>query len=135
TSSTTSSTGLRGASKALSPVSNFSNELKVLFLMIAKALRLIRQYHDLSRIDAARRLDMSKETLIAIESGTSSVTKDVLEMYSAAFEIPVSSLIFFSDSLYAKKGKNANKIRLMLAGKALTILEWIAEKDDKKIEA
>ncbi|HIF9196778.1 TPA: helix-turn-helix domain-containing protein [Photobacterium damselae] len=103
--------------------------------MIAKALRLIRQYHDLSRIDAARRLDMSKETLIAIESGTSPVTKEVLEKYSTAFEIPVSSLIFFSDSLNTKKGKNANKIRSMLAGKALTILEWIAAKDDKKIEA
>ncbi|WP_340699434.1 helix-turn-helix transcriptional regulator [Vibrio harveyi] len=89
----------------------------------------------MSRIDAARRLDMSKETLIAIESGTSPVTKDVLERYSAAFEIPVSSLIFFSDSLNTKKGKNANKIRAMLAGKALTIWEWIAEKDDKKIEA
>ncbi|EGQ7942348.1 helix-turn-helix transcriptional regulator [Vibrio cholerae] len=103
--------------------------------MIAKALRLIRQYHDISRIEAASRLDISKDTLIAIESGTYPVTMDVLEKYSTTFDIPLPSLIFFSDSLNTKKGKNSNKLRSVLAGKALTILEWIAEKDDKKLEA
>ncbi|MGF1909641.1 helix-turn-helix transcriptional regulator [Vibrio kasasachensis] len=103
--------------------------------MIAKALRLIRQYHELSRCEVAEILNISKEQLIAIESGSTPITKDTLIKYSTAFDIPVSSLVFFSDSLSPQKGKNSNKLRKLFAGKALSIFEWISNKDDSKIKA
>ncbi|WP_154124695.1 helix-turn-helix domain-containing protein [Grimontia hollisae] len=103
--------------------------------MISKALRLVRQYHNLSRIDAAKTLNIPKDELIRIETGDLPVTKDILALYSKQFDIPVSSLVFFSETLSPMKGKRARKLRAMFAGKALKILEWIANKDESKIKA
>lgn len=103
--------------------------------MISKALRLVRQYHDLSRVEAAKILGIPKETLMRIEAGELSVSKDILVLYSETFKIPVSSLVFFSETLTPYQGKRAKKLRTLFAGKALEILEWIADKDESKVKA
>ncbi|MGR5411625.1 helix-turn-helix domain-containing protein [Vibrio astriarenae] len=103
--------------------------------MIAKALRLIRQYHELSRNEASNKLGIPKDTLIKLESGETNATKHVLEAYSNTFDIPVSSLIFFSESLSDRKGKKTKALQRLLAGKALSILDWMTNRNEAKIKA
>ncbi|MBF4336378.1 helix-turn-helix domain-containing protein [Vibrio anguillarum] len=102
--------------------------------MIHKALRLIRQYHEHNQLELSSSLRITKDKLTAIETGKEVVTKDLLEKYSAIYEIPVSSLVFFSESL-SKNGKFSGKIRSKLAGKALNILEWKIKQNEQKIKA
>ena len=99
--------------------------------MINKALRLIRQYHQKSQSELAIELSITKEQLISIESGKSPVNGELLQRYSDLFDIPVSSLVFFSESI-GREGKHAKKIRNSLAGKVLNVLEWMSEKNGKR---
>ena len=99
--------------------------------MIHKALRLIRQYHGRSPSDLAQELNISKNKLIAIESSKSPVNGDILKRYSEAFDIPVSSLIFFSESI-GTEGRYAKKMRTTLAGKVLEVLQWINDRNETK---
>lgn len=99
--------------------------------MINKALRLIRQYHQKSQSELAIELSITKEQLISIENGKSPVNGDLLQRYSDLFDIPVSSLVFFSESI-RREGKHTKKIRNSLAGKVLNVLEWMSEKNEKK---
>ena len=64
--------------------------------MIYRALKTIRLYHNIKQSELAEIFGMSKSYLSEIESGKKTVSFDILESYSKQFEIPVSSLIFFS---------------------------------------
>lgn len=92
--------------------------------MINKALRLIRVYHDLNQTDAAARVGLSKSYVSDIESGNKKVTLKVLEKYSNAFDIPVSSLMLFAEK--AGDGRFAGDARGYVADKALKMLDWVA---------
>lgn len=100
--------------------------------MIAKALRLIRQFHELDRSQAAEKLGLTKEFLVAIENGKKPIDQSVLLKYSQTFDIPVSSLSFFI--IETNKPYKDKKISLIakekLAGKILQILEWSIDKND-----
>jgi DNA-binding XRE family transcriptional regulator len=103
--------------------------------MIHKALRLIRQYHQKTQSELAVELSITKEQLVSIESGCFPVSSKLLQGYSEIFDIQVSSLIFFSESI-GKEGKYSKRIRNSLAGKALDVLEWMTERNEKrKIQA
>lgn len=103
--------------------------------MIHKALRLIRQYHGKSQSELSKELVISKDKLISIEAGQFPVSSDVLEIYSRIFDIPVSSLVLFSDSI-GREGKYTKRVRSLLAGKALKVLEWMVDKNEtQKIRA
>jgi len=99
--------------------------------MIYKALRLIRQYHKQSLLDLSASLGLSKDKIIDIESGLSSPSIEVLQSYACHFNIPVSSLVFFSESL-GTQGRLSKRLRLNLAGKMLDIVEWVNNKNEKK---
>ena len=102
--------------------------------MIHKALRLIRQYHNISQAELSVQLGFSKDKLTSIESGKLPVSGNLLQSYSKVFDIPVSSLVLFSESI-GKEGKYTGKMRKMLAGKALDVLQWMVKKNEtKKIE-
>lgn len=107
--------------------------IQVLF-MIHKALRLIRQYHQKSPAQLAHELSISKEKILAIESGSEPVGGKLLEGYSRVFDIPVSSLVFFSESL-GKEGRYAQRFRQSLAGKLLDVLQWMNRRNEEKVEA
>ena len=100
-------------------------------IMINRALKTIRQFHGLTQAELALKLDMSKSYLSEIESGKKSVGYDLLEKYSELFDVPVSSLVFFSENL-----DHANtipeKFRSVVADKILNIMEWIALKNEAK---
>lgn len=99
--------------------------------MIYKALRLIRQYHGISQAELSLQLDLSKDKLASLESGKLPVSGDMLQSYSKIFDIPVSSLVLFSESI-GKEGKYTGKMRKMLAGKALDVLQWMVRKNEAK---
>ena len=98
--------------------------------MIHKALKVIRQFHDVKQVDLASQLGISKSYLSEIESGKKPVSVDVLRGYSEAFDIPVSSLIFFSERM-GKEGPIPKKFRQVFAHKVIQIMEWFVDKDEK----
>lgn len=102
--------------------------------MLHKALRLIRQYHQESIADLSLVLDIPKEKISDLESGVSSPSVDVLQRYAIHFDIPVSSLVFFSETL-GTQGRLSKKLRLNLAGKILDVVEWVSKKNEKTEKA
>lgn len=95
--------------------------------MLHKALKLTRQYHEMTQVDLAHRLGISKSYLSEIESGKKVINIELLNKYSECFEVPVSSLIFFSESVESK-GVLPNAFKKVIAGKMINIMEWVVER-------
>lgn len=103
--------------------------------MINKALKIIRQFHNLKQSELAGKIQISKSYLSELESGKKPVSLDILEKYSKHFEIPVSSLVFFSENM-SKNKTIPEKFRTVFAGKILNIMEWFTSNDEsEKIKA
>ncbi|RFS94874.1 helix-turn-helix domain-containing protein [Serratia marcescens] len=98
--------------------------------MLHKALRIIRQYHGESIAGLSKTLNIPKEKISQLESGALLPPVDILERYSSHFDIPISSLIFFSESL-GTQGRLSKRLRLNLAGKILDVLAWINNRNEK----
>lgn len=95
--------------------------------MLNEALRLIRVYHDLSQTQLSYELQISNSYLSEIESGKKSPSLDLLNSYSKRFDLPVSSLMFFSEHL--DTAKITDKIRVGIAKKTINLLNWVAQKE------
>ena len=91
--------------------------------MMRNALRLIRVYHDMTRSEVAEHVGISKSYVSELENGNRKVTLDVLEKYSKAFNIPVSSLMLFAERV--DDGGFAEKSRGYVADKVVKMLDWI----------
>lgn len=102
--------------------------------MLHKALRLIRQYHNKSISELSSDLNIPKEKIVEFESGVSSPSIDILQSYASHFDMPVTSLVFFSESL-GTQGRLSKKLRLNLAGNILDILEWVSKRNEKTQKA
>lgn len=98
--------------------------------MINRALRLVRQYHDISITQLANELQLPKSSIDAVESGSKPVDEHLLAKYSQRFDIPITSLVMFSTQINNEK-KIARKLRKSLAGKILDIAEWKLNRDEK----
>jgi transcriptional regulator with XRE-family HTH domain len=99
--------------------------------MINRALRIIRQFHKVKQSDLAARFKMSKSYLSEIESGKKPVSLELLDKYANEFDIPVSSLVFFSESI-SSKGGFPEKFRVHFSGKVLDVMEWFSNRNEKK---
>jgi transcriptional regulator with XRE-family HTH domain len=97
-------------------------------MMLHKALRLLRTYHQFTQIELAKRLDISNSYLSEIESGDKPLGVELLQKYAEVFKIPASSILLFSENLGVDK-KLSSKIRVAAAGKIVRILEWIEERN------
>ena len=93
--------------------------------MLNRALRLIRVYHDLNLSEASQRVGLSKSYISEMERGHKKVSLDVLQKYSVAFGVPMSSLMLFAE--HVEDGRLSEESRVYIADKALKMLEWIAE--------
>lgn len=93
--------------------------------MLNDALRVVRAFHDLNKSETAERVGLSKSYVTELESGDKKVTLEVLQKYAEAFNIPLSSLMFFAESLDSEKPE---RIRTAVASKVLRMLKWIAVK-------
>lgn len=98
--------------------------------MINQALRLIRTYHDLSQTELCTEIGISNSYLSEIESGKKQPSLEILQRYSAEFDIPLSSILFFSENL--KELKPSDKIKKNIAGKIISILQWNEERINAK---
>ncbi|MBD1903867.1 helix-turn-helix domain-containing protein [Trichocoleus sp. DQ-A3] len=96
--------------------------------MLNEALRLMRVFHDLSQKELAEKLGISKSYLSEIESGKKNPTLALLNNYSGLFDVPVSSIMFFGESL--NKDIPTEKLRTFVSAKVLAILKFIADKSD-----
>lgn len=97
--------------------------------MLNEALRLMRVFYDLTQKDLAEKLGISKSHLSEIESGKKTPTLNMLERYSEVFDIPVSSIMFFSENL--NSDINTEKIRTFVSSKILAIMNFIAERSGR----
>lgn len=96
--------------------------------MSGHALKLIRLFYRIKQGDLAENLKISNSYLSEIESGKKDVTLDLLKKYSDYFDIPVSSLMLFSENL--ENGSVAERFRINFTAKIKQIMEWVVAKDD-----
>lgn len=96
--------------------------------MLNEALRLMRVFHDLSQKELAEKLEISKSHLSEIESGKKIPSLALLEKYSQVFDIPLSSILFFSENL--AKTQNGEKARKFISSRILKIMNFVVEKSN-----
>ena len=92
-----------------------------------EALRLVRVFHDVSQTELASKLKISKSYLSEIEAGKKPASIELLKKYSKIFKVPVSSLMLFSETLESKSF--SERSRVVIAGKILKIMNWLAAKE------
>lgn len=91
--------------------------------MFGEALRLIRTFHQVSQIDLATELAISRSYLSEIESGKKTPSIDLLQRYSTIFKIPLSTIMFFSETV--ENTGTEVKLKQVLSKKAIGMLRWI----------
>ncbi|TAG34439.1 MAG: XRE family transcriptional regulator [Polaromonas sp.] len=99
--------------------------------MLNEALRLIRAYHDLTQTQLSYELGVSNSFLSEIESGKKIPSLDLLGKYSTRFDIPVSSMLFFSENL--EKSRTTDNLRLGVARKAIELLDWVSKTSKRSV--
>lgn len=90
---------------------------------LGKALRLARQFHQLSQTDMAERIKISKSYLSQIESGNRIPTLPLLEKFAETLNVPVSSLLMFKECVESKS------VKVRAVQKAIRMMEWVTESD------
>lgn len=100
--------------------------------MINQALKKIREFHNMKQNELATSIGISNSYLSEIESGKKSPNLDLLQKYSEIFEIPVSSLLYFSEELDKDSSSSINKLKLKSRKFLLKLLEWSNSVDEKK---
>jgi len=98
---------------------------------LSEALRLLRSYHDVSQIQLASDLSISRSYLSEIESGKKQPSLDLLKAYALRFSVPLSAILLFSEAV--ESGPIAEKIRKASTTAALKLLNWA--EDRRKVAA
>lgn len=94
--------------------------------MLNEALKLVRNYHNISQTQLCNELGVSNSYLSEIESGKKVPTLEFLSKFSEHFKIPLSSLIFFSEKIDSEK--ITDNFRVSVAKKIIAMLKWVNEK-------
>ena len=91
--------------------------------MISETLRLLRRFNGLSQTEMAQRLGVAKSWISSIEAGKKEPTYALLQSYATVLDIPLSSILFFSEQI--DKRKPSERVRSFVSKKILAILEYI----------
>lgn len=91
--------------------------------MLGEALRLIRVYHDLKQKQVAERLSISTSYLSEIEKGHKTPTLELIQRYSDAFGLPVSSILFFAETV--EDVGSSDRARSFVAGKMVGLMQFL----------
>ncbi|MFE9084217.1 helix-turn-helix domain-containing protein [Brevundimonas sp. NPDC003935] len=91
--------------------------------MISKSLRLLRRFKGLSQTEIAQRLGVTKSWISEIESGKKEPTLNLLHGYADVLEIPLSSILFFSEQMDGDKP--SERARTFVSKKVLAIMDYI----------
>lgn len=98
--------------------------------MVARALKLIRQYHEISVNELSEYLLLSTQQIEKLERGQKVPTKQELKLYSEHFDIPLASLLFLSEAL--RGGETVkSRLRKKLTDKCVDVLDWMVSKKDR----
>lgn len=98
--------------------------------MINRALKVVRQYHNINQTQLAGKLSISTSYLSELESGKKEPTLEILQRYASLFNVPLSSLVVFSEALDGTQ--SVSKARAFVSKKMLKILEWIVDQSDEE---
>lgn len=96
--------------------------------MIERALKLAREYSNVSPTEMANLLQVSRSYISELESGKKRVTVDILNKYADALRLPASAFLDFADALSG----NANPDRQRRAEKLIHILNWVADDEEPR---
>lgn len=99
--------------------------------MLHKALKAVREFHNMRQSDLASEIGVSNSYLSEIESGKKQPTLDLIERYSSYFDIPASSLLFFSENM-DNVSSASSRFKSGLAKRILTIMQWVSDINDVK---
>lgn len=100
---------------------------------LSEALRLLRSYHDVSQIDLAASLQISRSYLSELENGRKQPSLDLLKAYASHFDLPLSALILFSETV--ESGVIAERVRKTSTAAALKLLNWMEARRGRKTAA
>ena len=94
--------------------------------MLSEALRLIRVFNDIKQQELADKLGLSASYISEIENSKKIPTLEIIEKYSKLFDIPVSSIMFFSEELENKK--ISSRAKSVISKKIIQFLQLIEER-------
>jgi transcriptional regulator with XRE-family HTH domain len=97
-------------------------------IMLGNALKLVRMFHSVKQNQFCKEIGVAPSYISAIESGKKEATLDIVNKYANYFNMPVSSLMLFSENL--QSDSLSEKLRMRFADKMLKIMEWVVSKDD-----
>jgi transcriptional regulator with XRE-family HTH domain len=100
---------------------------------LSEALRLLRSYHDVSQIQLAADLGISRSYLSEIEGGHKQPSLDLLKSYSSHFGVPLSAILLFSEAV--ESGAVAERVRKVSTSAALKLLNWVDDHRTDKVAA
>jgi transcriptional regulator with XRE-family HTH domain len=98
--------------------------------MLSEALRLLRVFHDLKQGDLAEQIGVSKSYVSELENGNRTPSLDVIEKYAKRFNVPVSSIMFFSEQLGDGRKSALAATRNAISTKILHFLRIIEERTE-----
>lgn len=90
---------------------------------LGRALKLVRSYHDMSQIELAQKLDISRSYLSEIEAGRKTPSMDLLGEYSRQFSVPLSTLLLVSEGF--EDMSMSGRLKRLATDKAIRFLEWV----------
>jgi transcriptional regulator with XRE-family HTH domain len=76
--------------------------------------------------EAAEKLGISKSYLSEIEKGHKDPTLDLLKRYENTYNIPASSIMFFSENM--GKSKAHEQARTFVAAKIISLMKYLEER-------
>jgi len=96
--------------------------------MIGETLRMFRTIHGYKAKDLAAKLGISPSYLSEIESGKKSPNLELLEKYSAEFDIKVSTLFLFDEKMSDDSfGRNA---KLTIRDKLFNLMKFLESRSE-----
>jgi len=99
--------------------------------VLHKALKTIREMHQLSQGDLATALGVSQSHLSEIETGRKkNVSVQLLSRYAGVFEVPPSTFLSFAEAL-----EGQSEARRKNAQRLLSVLEWTLDKPHDRADS
>jgi transcriptional regulator with XRE-family HTH domain len=91
--------------------------------MLGKALLLLRRFKGLSQTEISDKLGVGKSWISEIEAEKKEPTLQLLNGYAEVLDIPVSSILFFSEEM--ANGSRSERARTFVSRKVLAVMDYI----------
>ncbi len=94
-------------------------------IMLNEVLKSIRLFYRLTQTELANKLKVTKSQISEIEAGKKNVSQKIIEKYSKAFDIPISSIYLLNEQLENKEDSP------QISKKIIDIFRWITSSEDE----